>query len=238
VNYFKYFKITYYIGMGFLVGLIFTPMTLQGQTLHYLAPSISVARYSGEIHYDQFFFWSPIGERSRLGAGILYGSRFNKKWAIECHAHYQGYSGISKLSNPKYLRRMGSTLEGHTVVFGVSAHRHFKNGMEWGMGFHYGFNFFDVKQDGATLGSEHSSENTSLVIRVGKPLWQFRNKSEIVFRYSLIYNLQDNWDTYAIDRLSDFLTVGEVVFLVPVEHTGEYIRGIFRGKRNPRCPKF
>jgi hypothetical protein len=224
--------------------LIFTLLIMsQGgigaQTLAYMAPYISVGRYSGEVEFNQYFFWSPVGPQSRPGLGLIYGRRYDKRVSVEIYSDFSLYSGNSKYSNPNNLQNLSGSLEGIALMLGASVHRHFENGMELGMGLNYGFNRFVHQTQGASKGVSQESQNGTLVFRVGKQLWRFRNKNEVVFRYVILYNLSDNWDRHEIGILSDFISVGQLVWVVPVQNLKSNDKGGRRGIRSKRfCPGF
>ena len=177
------------------------------QTLAYMAPYISVGRYSGEVAFNQYFLWSPIGPQSRPGLGLLYGRRYDKRVSVEVYGDFSLYSGNSKYSNPKNLQNLRGSISGSTLMLGALVQRHFENGMELGMGLNYGFNRFVHQTQGGGKGASQESQNGTLVFRVGKRLWQFQNKNEVVFRYVLLYNLSDNWDPYELGSISDLMSV-------------------------------
>jgi hypothetical protein len=222
----------------FLGGLQF--LGLGAQRIHkttYIAPYFGVSRITCEVENNQFLFWCPVGPSSRPTAGLVLGTRFIKSVSIELYSDVSFYGGESRYSDPN-IYPVG-TLKGSSFMFGLAVDKKFINGYDLGVGFSFGLNQFSEKAVGQNDWSSYNTQNNSVVFRLSKRLKKLENSNEILFRYSLVYNLKDNWDSYEIGGFSDYLSLGQFVFVIPTENLKLKNATGSRGVRSKRsCPEF
>lgn len=210
---------------------------LEAQRMNYIAPYFGISRFTGEIENNQFLFWSPLGPMSRPTAGFILGTRYKKSLSIEMHTDLSFYGGNSRYSNPNtyYIGKS----EGRTLMFGLAIDKKFKSGYDLGVGFNHGMNQFSEKLVGQNVWTTFNTQNNSLMFRLSKRLKWYENKSEILFRYSLVYNLKDNWDPYNSGVINDYLILGQFVFIIPTKNLKLKKQLDRRGMRSKRyCPEF
>lgn len=124
-------------------------------------------------------------------------------------------------------------------MFGLSIDKKFTNGYDLGVGINYGLNNFSEKAVGQNDWSSYNTQNNSLMFRLSKRLKRFENGNEILFRYSVVYNLKDNWDPYKSGDINDFLSLGQFVFFIPSQNLKSNDPLGSRGIRSKRaCPEF
>lgn len=222
----------------FYLGLCFLELGAQRiQKNTYIAPYFGVSRFTGEVENNQFLFWCPVGPMSRPTAGFVLGSRFNNSVSIEMYSDLSFYGGDSRYSDPK-IYSIGA-MKGSSFMLGLALDKKFKNGYDLGIGFNYNLNQFSEKVTGQNDWQSYNTQNNSIMFRLSKRLKHFENGNEILFRYSVVYNLKDNWDRYQSGNINDFLSIGQFVFIIPTQNINSRNSPGTRGVRSKNaCPEF
>jgi len=94
-------------------------------------------------------------------------------------------------------------MKGRSFMLGLALDKKFKNGYDLGIGFNYNLNQFSEKVTGQNDWQSYNTQNNSFMFRLSKRLKYFENGDEILFRYSVVYNLKDNWDRYQSGNIND-----------------------------------
>jgi hypothetical protein len=153
------------------------------------------------------------------------------------HSDLSFYGGDSRYSDPN-IYSIG-TMKGRSFMLGLALDKKFKNGYDLGIGFNYNLNQFSEKVTGQNDWQSYNTQNNSFMFRLSKRLKHFENGDEILFRYSVVYNLKDNWDRYQSGNINDYLSMGQFVFIIPTQNINSRNSLGTRGVRSKNaCPEF
>jgi hypothetical protein len=222
----------------FFLGLCFLELGAQRiQQYIYIAPYFGVSRFTGEFENNQLLSWCPVGPMSRPTAGVVLGSRFNESVSIEVCTDLSFYGGDSRYSDPNIYSN--GTVKGSSFMLGFAFDKKFKNRYDLGIGFNHNLNQFSEKVSGQNDWQSYNTQNNSIMFRLSKCIKHFENGNEILFRYSIVYNFKDNWDSHQYGEFNDYLSIGQLVFILPTQNISSRNSPGTMGVRSKNaCPEF
>jgi hypothetical protein len=217
--------------------LVLFSKSLHAQKFYYVAPSLGIVRYTGEVEFNQFFFWSPIAWTSRPVFGLLGGVDLQKRWRVEINTDLVFYAGDNRYSNPTSSISSDARLNGFSLLMGGASHKRFENNIDVGIGLNVGWNRFNlINGNYETL---TNSYNLGILAILTKRIYRYRGKNEVLMRYTVSYNASDNWDSYDFGILGDIRTDLKIIYLIRARNIKSMDMGGRRGIRSrTKCPTF